>query len=139
MVDVVVAVGIVDGDGAADATAEVDQLGVEALERGAADAAVKVLDVGAVHPLEGALEVYMRKLGASYRFGIVVDSFVKDVVEDALELGQAAAAHVRDSAERVALAVDSQTGGALSGRSRQGDEAGKTHWELDFVCCNVCG
>lgn len=57
MVDVVVALGVVDGDGAADATAVADQLGVEALERGAVDTAVEVLDVGAVHSLEGAFEV----------------------------------------------------------------------------------
>lgn len=57
MVDVVVALGIEDRDGAADATAVLDQLGVEALERGAVDAAVEILNVGAVHSLEGALEV----------------------------------------------------------------------------------
>lgn len=57
MVDVVVALGVVDGDGAADATAVFDQLGVEAPECGAVDAAVEVLDVRAVHSLGGALEV----------------------------------------------------------------------------------
>lgn len=127
MVDVVVALVIVDGDGAADSTAVVDQLGVEALEGGAADAAVQVLDVGAVRALEGALEVDRVDLDAADVVAVVVYPLLEDVVEDGLELGQAAAAHVRDSAERVAVAVDSQAGGALSGRGRQGDEAVETH------------
>lgn len=137
MVDVVVALGIVDGDRAADSTAVVDQLGVEGLESGAVDAAVQVLDVGAVCALEGTLEVDRVDLDAADVVAVVVYPLLKDVVEDGLELGQASAAHVRDSAESIAVAVDSQAGGALRGRSRQGDETVETHLELDFM--SACG
>lgn len=127
MVDVVVALGVVDGDGAADATAVFDQLGVEALERGAVNAAVEVLDVRAVHSLGGALERKMRSFDTANIVRIVINSLFKDVVEDGLELGEAAAGHVGDPAECVAVTVDSQAGDALSGRSRQGDKTVETH------------
>lgn len=69
----------------------------------------------------------MRHLGASYRIALIPNSLFEDVVEDGLELGEAAAGHVRDSAEGVAVAVDSQASSALGGRSRQGDKIVETH------------
>lgn len=69
----------------------------------------------------------MKSLDTADGIAVIPKSSFEDVVEDGLELGEAAAGHVRDSAECVALAVDSQASDALSGRSRQGDKIGETH------------
>lgn len=70
----------------------------------------------------------MLKFRTSNIVPVIVNSLVKDVVKDGLELGEAAASDVRDSAECVAFAVDSQASDALSGRSRQSDKTVETHW-----------